>query len=531
LWLARHHNVVRQAVERAVLSASVAHPRPPPPQLPLAAMHTLQGEEEAHVRRLSSPDNTPNTPNAPVSPPRGGSHGGSLSSDVKPKESMGSRKTNNSHRSAFVKSLTGAGGVDSFMDRPVDLRGKLRGQMRRAHFEPIIGILIVLNAVFVFVELQVCGEKGDRALSGEEQPPLMTEIDYLFKVLEHCFNAAFLLEVLVRLCVDRSQYCCSFSNVLDLLAVVATSIDLYILQNLAPQTRQNFLATMRMLRLCRLLRIIRMIDIFQPLRVLMHSVVLSFMSIFWSLLILLLFMFEGSLLLCQLLQPYVLDEAGVLKDREWAHRYYGNSVKSLYTIFEATFSGCWPGYARELVENVSPWYAAFFVPYVTFVIFTLIRIIYALLLKETLQAAAQDADVVIQNKMRETTQLVKKLSDLFAEADASGDGYLGRDEFEQILAYPRVQTWMSALGLDTQDTNLLFSILDDGENPDGKISQKEFVNGILRLKGHEQKQDLLVSARDMSRILNHCKHMEAEMASLSEALRDRFRFPTPTLRV
>ena len=75
----------------------------------------------------------------------------------------------------------------------------------------------------------------------------------------------------------------------------------------------------------------------------------------------------------------------------WVNRKYGTGSKALYTVFEITFSGCWPNYVSPVVMDASPWFAAFFIVYITFVVFFLIRIISALFLKETLAHAAQDA--------------------------------------------------------------------------------------------------------------------------------------------
>jgi len=412
----------------------------------------------------------------------------------------------------------------------VSHRGSMWRQMTQEKkttlLETATGILIVLNTLAMFVQLELDGRKGSKALMSTESSPAETSTaDLVFLVLNHVFNAIFVAELVIKIVIYKREYFQSVFDLFDVVVVLVTSVDLYIVTQVSQRTSNiSFLRTMRLLRLARLLRIIRMMNFFQQLRVLMHTMVLSFLSVFWSMLILLLFMLVSSLLLSQLVQDFVSDGGeDVRPSREWAARYYGTSSKSLYTVFEMTFSGCWPNYARELIEKVSPWYAAFFVPYVTLVIFTLIRLIYALLLKDTLQAAANDANLVVQDKMKEAKGLIKKLSDLFAEADTSGDGFLGRDEFDRILAFPRVRTWMNALGLNTQDTEQLFSILDDGEDPEGKISREAFVNGIMRMKGHAQKQDLLVSARDTHRILNHCKVLQEDLTVVQGLLRSVLR--------
>mmetsp|Transcript_107102 Transcript_107102/g.335718 ORF Transcript_107102/g.335718 Transcript_107102/m.335718 type:complete len:192 (-) Transcript_107102:63-638(-) len=184
-----------------------------------------------------------------------------------------------------------------------------------------------------------------------------------------------------------------------------------------------------------------------------------------------------------------------------------------------TFSGCWPAYARPLIEKVSPWFCCFFALYVTLVIFTLIRIIYALLIKDTMQAAANDAEQVVRERARETKALVDKLTQLFTAADTSGDGYLSQGEFDVILSYPNVRTWMGALGMDVQDSDTLFAVLAEGASSHRKISYEEFIQGILRLKGHARDQDLLCTMRDTRRILKHCESMQLELSHLKKQRR------------
>merc|ERR1712004_328650 len=98
--------------------------------------------------------------------------------------------------------------------------------------------------------------------------------------------------------------------------------------------------------------------------------------------------------------------------------------------------GCWPNYTSRLVKEVNPAYAFFFAVYVCFVIFGLVRIISALFLKETLQQAARDADVIVRERTKKTKRLKQDLNDLFDEVDTSGDGVLDMEELENMLAHP-----------------------------------------------------------------------------------------------
>jgi len=380
--------------------------------------------------------------------------------------------------------------------------------------EMLIGLLILANTVVVFLQLELEGRAaGARSVSGHGEVSQSTKL--VFEVFAHVFNAIFLIELIAKLFILRQRYFHSRFNVFDAVVVIINSADLYILSQIGQDsTNVSFLRVVRMLRLARVLRVIRTLELFQQLRVLMTTIVLSFMSIFWSMMILAIFILLGSLLLCQVVQDFIMDDTADPDMLIWVNRYYGTSSKAFYTMFEATFSGCWPTYARPLIEQINAWFALFFVVYVTFVVFTLIRIIYALLLKDTMQAAASDTDQVVRDKMRETKALAAKLAGMFKEADVTGDGYLSRQEFEDILAYPKVKTWLSAIGVNAEDEQNLFDILEDGQAADNRISSEEFLDGIMRLKGKANEQDLLRNVRDTHRILKHVEALRTEVAKL-----------------
>merc|ERR1719210_1365339 len=98
-----------------------------------------------------------------------------------------------------------------------------------------------------------------------------------------------------------------------------------------------------------------------------------------------------SILLTQTLQYFIMDDSNHIDHRQWVYRHYGDGLKSLWTIFELTFSGCWPNYARRIIEDVSPLYSLFYFVYVYVVVFVATRIVAALFMKETLSQCANDA--------------------------------------------------------------------------------------------------------------------------------------------
>merc|ERR1711972_1222790 len=99
---------------------------------------------------------------------------------------------------------------------------------------------------------------------------------------------------------------------------------------------------------------------------------------------------------------------------------------------------------------------------------------------------------MVQEKIKNKENYIKKLKSLFMAVDVNGTGRLGLDEFVAVLTNPRVKTWMQILELDVHDAQALFSLIDDG---DGEVTFDEFITGLMRLKGNASTMDTVTIMR------------------------------------
>ena len=88
----------------------------------------------------------------------------------------------------------------------------------------------------------------------------------------------------------------------------------------------------------------------------------------------------------------------------------------------ATVAGNWPTNARPVLEKVNQSFVIFYVLYITIIVFAVIRVISATFLKDTLDAAQNDAENLVVERLRKKAQYVKKLEEVFMAIDQSGDG-------------------------------------------------------------------------------------------------------------
>jgi len=95
---------------------------------------------------------------------------------------------------------------------------------------------------------------------------------------------------------------------------------------------------------------------------------------------------------------------------------------------------------------------------------------------------------MLNTKARMMREHRKKMGKLFKYADNDGNGSLDREEFEKVVDDPMVRKWLSSMGLEVDDVDILFETLDGG---DGKVTADELVVGAGRLKGNARSIDLL----------------------------------------
>lgn len=334
-----------------------------------------------------------------------------------------------------------------------------------------------------------------------------------FTIIEYAFTMWFLLELIFRIWVHGFQMFRSVYNVFDSVIVLATVVDglAQFFQDLSGGTNLSFARLLRNLRLLKFMRAFRVAALFSDLRVLIKTVTSSFMALISSMALLALIFVAAGILLAQLLSGFITDRGNDLELRIWVFKNYGSALKSIYTIFEITMSGCWPNYARPLIEEVNGWYALFFVIYVVVVVFAVLRVVGALFLTATMKAAGEDLAMTVMHKAKERHKYAQNLHqflcNVFRDGDDENDpdkNMLFLDEVERQLRNHEFRLKLQALGLEDYEMSGLVAILDEGMG----VTFDEFVQAAMRIKGmakgidtvlimHQQRQ-IVSSFRDLS---------------------------------
>lgn len=344
-------------------------------------------------------------------------------------------------------------------------------------------LLISLNAVLLIAEYQIEGEMiGVSLRKGEEPRVLARDVGNFFQFMDVVFDFVFLVEWIICLFWVRSQHrsCVTMEIVGNTLLVICGLMEavLIIATAWGIETSVTTFHVLHAIACLRVVRCFRVLRLFQGPQLLLTACNTFLHSLLWAMVFLLVFMLTFSLVLGNLLLEFFVDPNA--SDRYWVWERYGTTLRAMYTLFEITFSGSWPNSTRPLIEKVNAGLVLFFVVYITVVAFGLIRVITAVFLKDTLDAAANDADHQVTLRLQKKADYAQKLEAIFGAIDREGNGLITEERLVEALDYPVVRAYFQTLDLDVYESKALFHLLDDG---DGNVTLEEFIDGMLRCKG------------------------------------------------
>jgi len=406
---------------------------------------------------------------------------------------------------------------------------RLRYIAKSEWFEGLFGILIVLNALVMSVETQYWGEDTGFELGypGMSKPAseAWPHAAVIFKILDVCFGLAFVLEVMVKLLGFRTDFFWSYWNWLDFL-IIAMWLANNVFAGMLPVDPLT-LRIARLAKIIRIVRLVRTIQIFDILHLMAASLSASLSALLWSVLLLFGIMMSAAMVMVGAIEFYIANEGNPLDTRMKAYDYFGTFTKAFFSVFEITLGNFAP-ITRFLSDNISEFYHMLFMMYYCVVSFAILMVIRGIFLHETFQAADANDNLMILRQLRTRTKILKKLQRLFFEANVSDDGFLSYEEFTLLMEDDRVQTWLAAMGLEIRDADIIFEMVDSGEN---RVDVQNFVSGLARLKGQARAVDLVQVLRYSRSIMDLLVDVKGQLGStdFKRLLRsNNERIPEPT---
>lgn len=368
-------------------------------------------------------------------------------------------------------------------------------------FDIIMIFVILLNLALMFMSLQWQGYHLGVVLGKRSHDEGWQEHSHIFDKLEIAFCTVYVVEFCVRIFLLRLSYFSSYLNILDTFIVLAGAIETYVMRPTGLTEKTSNIQVgrlLRLLRVARVLKIVRFAENMSELRVLLRTLVASSKSLVWSLFLLSGIILASGILLFQSVIGFVEDHNNPIGTREWVYEHMGSTALSTMVMFEATFTTNWPTYWTRLVKEVSPYMSIFWVVYVVLVNFTVMRVIAALFLKDTMAVAASDAQKMAMQATKSRQAFADQIKEIFMEADTSGDGTISVEEFKGMLHNPHVGDCFQKLNLEVLEVATLFQLL---ASDDGQADYEEFLEGAIKLKNSARTIDIIQLLHEQMNLL------------------------------
>jgi voltage-gated sodium channel len=346
---------------------------------------------------------------------------------------------------------------------------KIASVVSSSHFKHAMNCFILLNAIQLGLSVEFTGPRWSTA----------------WYVCDNLFAIIFAVEMLMLLSVLGLNYFKDYWLLLDLVVVMLSILDAWVLPLLGNETDVGLF---RQLRLLRLLRVVKITRVVPELSIVVEGLLRSMKSLFWVFVLLGVFLYAGGICCVEVLgtsdagYPSYNDKQSNIND-EFVDDfnnfvYFGSIYRSMITLFGIVLLAEWP-LVRPVME-LHTGMTMFFVLFVCLVAFGVLNVIIGIVVDKTLEAMQEIKDSAKEAAQVEMQQATENIAELLYQVDTDGDGRISSSELEASLKNPVMRKYLATLDLPHNFTVSDFLQMLDVEGT-GDLSKTEFVEGIHRL--------------------------------------------------
>lgn len=397
----------------------------------------------------------------------------------------------------------------SIMDSaPKDGEGFVTRLLHSRFSEMFCLSLVWANAVYIGVQVEY-------KASTNTELPLTYEFDM-------CFAVVFTLELVLKCYVDRLQVCVGPDrgwHFFDFFVVAMMWTELIINMLGVDNKSSSGVSVLRIIRCARVVRVarvIRTLSSFHELRLMILSLLRSAAGIVWIVAVLIIFMYMFAVSLAQGSLDYCANSQRERLSPEMSPlcRYWGSVWWAMLSLYEGMTGGISWGELLDALQPLGGFYMVIFLIYVTLSIFVVSNIITGIFVDEAMQAAKQDQDSVIREEMSRQEGCVDGMHKVFTALDTDLDGQLTIEEFEAAITDHRLVTYLSVLGLEVNDAQAVYCLIDHDKT--GDVDIEEFIVGCLRLKGEARSLDLAMIQMQNEWLVDRVESIALHVQSLHQ---------------
>jgi hypothetical protein len=416
-------------------------------------------------------------------------------------------------------------------------------------------LVILLNAFMIGYETDATmrvalGKKLHQEGNGPWTDGLSNRLKVLFEVSGFLTYGWLCVEVVIAAKGQKWEYVVGPDwrwNMFDVSVLLITTTELGMTYGFSqkPVVNMSLFRVLRLARIARCVRMFRVLKFLRRVRSMLIAMAGSVVPLAWAMLLMLMIMFSISIVILQGLANHLDDTMDVARNNttdnsirrlQWASEetglddgpfywhvsftpmqqmqtLYGSLFRSIMTCFRAVIGEIDYFTAVYVLWEVDWSYAAIFVLFHGLMIFGVLNVLTGIFCDAAMQAAQQDRDNMIQERMEGKEQLVKALTRLFGDVDGDHSGFVSTDEFDSMMSNPTVLETLDQMGISVSEASGLFHLLDSGG--DNKVDVHEFVSGCVRLKGDAKAVDMVTLIYENKKVLSKIRSLEQLIHSLA----------------
>jgi len=392
-------------------------------------------------------------------------------------------------------------------------QSRLQNWAKSTSYELLNAAFIVFNVVFIIMETDLRAKfVASTSPSGYQDD----EKDKIYFVLgSSVFGAVFVLDLLLRIHVERSQFLKSREkgwNVFDIVvvstAVVEVIVQWYELSSGTTSHATAFLRKFSMLRIVRLLRVIshtravRVIRFIRELRLMVFSLTGTLKSLTWAIVLMVIILLVFGVFFTDGVVTHLVQNPSLSTNTtEDLRLHFGTLSQATVSLYMAMSGGEDWGNLFRVLQPLPREYQGAFLVFITFAILALLNVVTAVFVEAAMQVSQNDKQLVVMEEMESKGEFIAMMQQVFEELDTNDSGALSLEEFEKHIEDEKLTAFLSSFGLDVGEVRTLFTLLDVDRT--GEVDLEEFVSGCLRLKGGAKSLDMAILKYQVEFILHN----------------------------
>ena len=242
--------------------------------------------------------------------------------------------------------------------------------------------------------------------------------------IQNIITVCFMIELSFRIHLHKRDFFRDFSNIFDVVCVLAAIVSTWFLAFLVPSDAANVYlvaSTLRVIRVLTLGRLVRVFVVFKELWIVVSGFVEAIKTLLSvsALLVLVLYLCAVFVTVeigqnAETYEPYRHVSGG------WDYRaYFGSVGRSMFTLFQVMTLDDWSnGIARHVISN-QPAMAVFFVLFIVLTSFGLMNVIVGIIVDRTLAAAKENQQRFQRTQGVSTSLMLIPMPHCRARKDAS----------------------------------------------------------------------------------------------------------------